>query len=285
MNLTISILGCGWLGLPLGKHLAEKGFIVKGSVVSEAMFPALEQAGITPCLLRLSPELTGTNIESFFSCEVLIVSFPPERRADIEEYHQAQIQYLIEHIIKYKIRKVLFVSSTSVYPDVNREVYEHEKLIPAKGSGRALKLAEETLFGEQKFATTVLRFGGLIGYDRLPNKYLTAKADVANADVPLNLIHRDDCIEIIYQLIRQDVWGEVFNACANKHPLRRDYYYQAAIQAGFMPPSFSSHSAGTSTYKIVNSEKLKTVLEYSFKYPDPIKCLAKVETVINCADN
>jgi 3-hydroxyisobutyrate dehydrogenase-like beta-hydroxyacid dehydrogenase len=33
-NKSISILGCGWLGVPLAKHLIQKGFSVKGSVTS-----------------------------------------------------------------------------------------------------------------------------------------------------------------------------------------------------------------------------------------------------------
>jgi nucleoside-diphosphate-sugar epimerase len=268
MKSTISILGCGWLGLPLGNFLCQKGFRVKGSVTSEEMFPALEQAGIAPSLLVLSPELSGENTESFFSCNVLIVNFPPERRADIEEYLPAQIQSLLEHINKHKVRKVLFVSSTSVYPDVNREVYEHENLLPAKGSGRALKVVEDMLLEQKWFVTTILRFGGLVGYDRLPGKYLASKKNMANADVPVNLIHRDDCIEIIYQIIRQEMWGEVFNACADKHPLRKDYYRQAAVKAGLEPPVFADH--GPSAYKIINSEKLKSSLDYAFKYPDPI---------------
>lgn len=271
MKLTISILGCGWLGLPLGHYLSQRGHMVKGSVISTEMFPGLEKVGISPSLLVLSPDLLGENVESFFSCDVLIVTFPPERRADIEEYLPAQISSLIKHIDRNRIRKVLFVSSTSVYPDLNREVYEHEALLPEKGSGRALKAVEDILLEQKEFATTVLRFGGLVGYDRLPGKYLASKKDVSNADVPVNLIHRDDCIEIIYQIIVQDIWGEVFNACADEHPLRRDYYLHAALQAGLEPPVFSSH--GTSTYKIVNSEKLKTSLNYTFKYPDPIKML------------
>ena len=270
-NPSISILGCGWLGLALGRHLHQQGYRVKGSVTSKEIFPALEAAGISPSLLVLSPELSGEKLDSFFACDVLVVNFPPERRPDIEEYLPAQIKSLAEHITSYQVSKVLFVSSTSVYPDVNREVFEHEILQPAKGSGRALKAAEDMLLAHKGFTTTVLRPGGLVGYDRLPGAYLASKKEVTNADVPLNVIHRDDCVAIIEQLIRQDVWGEVFNACADAHPLRRDYYTQAAQLAGFEPPIFSS--SGPSPYKLINSEKLKARLGYSFRYPDPIEML------------
>lgn len=76
---------------------------------------------------------------------------------------------------------------------------------------------------ENGFVTTDLRFSSLLGYDRLPGNYLASRKEVSIADVPVNLIHRDDCVEIIYELTREDVWGEVFNAYADEHPFRRDY--------------------------------------------------------------
>jgi nucleoside-diphosphate-sugar epimerase len=267
----VSILGCGWLGLPLACHLIEKGINVKGSVTNAGVFPVLQERGIAPYQILLSPELSGDDLDGFFRCDILIINFPPERRPDITTYHPAQIQSLIHAIIKYRIPNVLFISSTSVYPDINREVFEYEDLQPEKGSGQALKVVEN-LFQEQKgFVTTIVRFGGLVGYDRLPGRFLAAKKNVANADAPVNIIHRDDCIEIINHIIQQEIWGEVFNACADEHPLRKDYYRQAAILAGFEPPEFAEN--GHVYFKIVNSDKLKKRLNFQFKYPDPIKML------------
>jgi nucleoside-diphosphate-sugar epimerase len=267
----VSILGCGWLGLPLGGYLVEKGIKVKGSVTTTANFPALQEKGIVPYKILLSPELSGDHADEFFSCDTLIVNFPPERRPDITTYHPEQIRSLIKAIIKNKIPRVLFVSSTSVYPDINREVFEHDHLIPEKGSGQALMIVEDLLREQKEFATTIVRFGGLAGYDRLPIHTLAAKKNVTNGDVPLNIIHQDDCIEIIYQILQQDFWGETFNACADEHPLRKEYYLKAAAKAGLEPPIFLN--SDQTSYKIVNSEKIKRRLNYNFKYPDPLMML------------
>lgn len=40
----ISVLGCGWLGLPLSKKLIESGFVVKGSTTSSEKLSQLEDA-------------------------------------------------------------------------------------------------------------------------------------------------------------------------------------------------------------------------------------------------
>src|SRR3954468_7066224 len=114
---TISILGCGWLGLPLAEHLLKEGFAVKGSVSRSTRIELLQQKGITPWQIQISDTtITGENIPGFLASETLVINFPPERREDIVEYHTAQMTQLINAINKSDIKQVLFISSTSVYP-------------------------------------------------------------------------------------------------------------------------------------------------------------------------
>lgn len=263
----VSVLGCGWLGLPLAAELVKRGYSVKGSVRSNLKFPALIKAGIQPYVLELLPEISGSNTAGFFSCDTLIVNFPPERRPDIEQFLAAQLEALLTEVIENKIGHVLFISSTSVYPDVNRIVMEDDRLQPEKGSGKALVLAEAMLLERSEFTTTVVRFGGLVGPDRLPGRFLAGKKNIPNGDAPVNMIHQQDCIEIICQIIKQQVWGEVFNAAADEHPLRKDYYSAAALQAGLDLPEFAIETE--TSFKVISSEKLKSRLGYSFMHPDP----------------
>jgi nucleoside-diphosphate-sugar epimerase len=273
-SISISILGCGWLGLPLGAFLAKKGFVVKGSTTQAENFPTLKKNGIAPYQIILDPEVKANDISDFLNSEVLIINIPPQRRPDIESFHYRQFESLIEIMQNTPIKKVLFVSSTSVYPDVNKTITEDETLpSPAKGSGKALIKVEKLFLQQKSFQTTVLRFGGLIGYDRLPGRFLANKKEVPNAHAPINVIHQDDCINLIYELISQKIWGEVFHACADKHPLRKDYYTQAAQLIGLTPPEFKKEDSLDIKYKIINSEKIKKRLNYAFKYPDPIALL------------
>jgi nucleoside-diphosphate-sugar epimerase len=263
---TVSILGCGWLGLPLASHLLSEGYVVKGSVTSQEKKELLKQKGIIPYQIQITDhEITGDDLPGFFASDILVINFPPARREDIVAYHTAQMSLLAGMV---RSKHVLFVSSTSVYPDLNREVTEADSFEPAKGSGKALVAAEDIL---QAFSCTVLRFAGLIGYDRKPGRFLAGKKDVANGDGPINVIHQDDCIGIITAIIQQGVWGEVFNACSDVHPTRRKFYTLAAEKAGLELPTFSADAV--STFKIINSDKLKNRLGYSFKYPDPLKTL------------
>lgn len=266
---TITILGCGWLGLPLAQTLIKAGYAVKGSTTREEQLETLRDAGIEPYLVRLDPEVNGEEITDFLQSDILVINIPPARRDDIVEYHIEQFSSLIDSLGQSTVRSVLLVSSTSVYPALNQEVTEEDALDPESLAGQALLLVEEMLMQESGFQTTVLRFGGLVGYDRNPEKYLAVLTEVTNPDQPMNLIHRDDCIKIISEIIRLQQWGEIFNACAPNHILRRDYYGRAADAAGVpqLPLASTSEQA---PFKVVNSSKLVNALNYSYLHPDPV---------------
>ena len=265
---TITILGCGWLGLPLARMLVKEGYSVKGSTTREDKLEALRDAGVEPYLVKLDPEVNGDDIVAFLQSDILIVNIPPARRDDIVEYHIEQFSSLIDALGQSPVRSVLLVSSTSVYPALNREVTEEDAVDPESLAGQALLLVEEMLMQESGFQTTILRFGGLVGYDRNPAKYLTRMTEITHPDQPMNLVHRDDCVRIITEIIRLEQWGEVFNACSPVHPLRGEYYGRSAETAGIeIPPLVPS--ADPAPYKLVNSDKLISALHYQFLYPDP----------------
>ena len=265
---TVSILGCGWLGEPLATSLKEAGFSVRGSARDPEKLPALLEKGIEPYLIEISPEISGENTDEFFSSDVLFINFPPERRNDIETYHEKQIENLIGAIPDPKGRMVIFASSTSVYPNTNGVVGEEDSLCPDKQSGKALLRVERLLMEHPEIDTTVIRFSGLIGYDRAPIKSIRKKKLVLNPDCPLNLIHRDDCIGIVRSIIDLDVRNTVLNATCDEHPTRREYYSREARKYGIPLPLFETENPPE--YKIVSNEKLKKTLGYRLIYPDPL---------------
>ncbi|MHC0444537.1 NAD-dependent epimerase/dehydratase family protein [Flavobacterium sp. 3-218] len=275
----ISILGCGWLGLPLAKNLIAKGYSGNGSTTSENKLSILKEAGINPFIVILSdPETSregalesdsvSENINVFLAeSEILIIDIPPKSRAaDPNSEKKAfveKIKNLIPFIEKSTVKKVLFVSSTSVYGDDNGIVTEETIPNPDTESGKQLVAAEKLLQENQNFETTILRFAGLIGEDRHPVKFLAGKENLENPDAPINLIHRNDCIEIIEEIINQSKWNEVFNAAAPFHPTREEYYSQKAIKMNLPKPKFNSEKSNIK--KEISSIKIETLLNHKFK--------------------
>jgi nucleoside-diphosphate-sugar epimerase len=271
MNKQISILGCGWLGLPLAKKLIENGFSIKGSTTSEEKLVLLEENKIQPYLIALHEDkIIGDTTDFLNKSEVLIVDIPPKLRGSQSENFVSKIENLIIAIEKSTIKKVLFVSSTSVYGDAFPiiEVNEESTLNPDSESGKQLVEVEQLLQSNKNFESTILRFGGLIGEDRHPIKFLAGRENVANPEAPINFIHQEDCIGIIEEILNQAQndnwnWNETFNAVAPEHPKRADYYHKKALEMNLKVPTFVKDSK--SKGKIISSQKLQKILDYSFQ--------------------
>lgn len=277
----ISILGCGWLGLPLAKKLIEEGYFVNGSTTSENKLSIFKNLGINPFLVILSEvegalesESVSETITDFLvKSEILIIDIPPKLRGSsaslptpLKMTFVKKIENLIPFIEKSTVKKVLFVSSTSVYGDENGVITEETEPNPDTESGKQLLLAEALLQNNQNFETTILRFGGLIGEDRQPVKFLAGKENLENPDAPVNLIHQNDCIGVILEIINQSKWNEVFNAVAPFHPTRSAYYTRKAIDLNLALPKFSSEKSNIK--KTISSEKTERILNYKFQLGD-----------------
>ena len=259
----ISILGCGWLGFPLAKALLENGFSVNGSTTSTEKILKIENSGISAFLIELGEASINGNVSEFLEgSQVLIIDIPPKLRGTATENFLAKIKNLIPFIEKSEIKKVVFVSSTSVYSDENILVTEETIANPDTESGKQLVACEQLLQNNSQFETTVLRFGGLIGKDRNPIRFLAGRTNIENPNAPINLIHQEDCIGIILKIIESNCWGETFNAVAPFHPSREDYYTQKAKEFQLELPIFvaSKPSIG----KTILSDKLEKVLNYQF---------------------
>jgi nucleoside-diphosphate-sugar epimerase len=253
--MTISILGCGWLGLALASELIQSGYEIKGSTRSVNKLEKLVSYNISPFLVDLSK--MDAELLDFLDSEIVIISIPPK---NLEHF-----KYLQSQLEKANVQKVIFISSTSVYPNSHHLITEDHPL-------RECQLAEiEQLFQtNDHFRSTIIRFGGLFGYDRKPGHFIKADNIIKNPDGTVNLIHRDDCIAIIQQIIQKDIWNETFNACADAHPTRKDFYQKEMLKVGRSTIIIEDDSTEYGR-KIISNNKLKTQLAYEFKYPDLMK--------------
>ena len=266
--MKISILGCGWLGFPLAQSLEKQGCKVKGSTTRSEKLSELRQVGIEPLWLQLTPEPKGIGWDYLLDCDVLIVNIPPRlERAGIE-FHPAQIRNLVNLIKDSSVQQVIYVSSTSVYPDLNREVIEEDVTAPSQSASPALVEVEQ-LIQDLSQSTLILRCGGLMGYDRIPAKYVVGKKDMTTGEIPVNYIHRDDVIGVIEAFLQNPaLWNSVYNAVAPLHPTRREVYSASGILFGYESPTFKE--SGANSFKIISSQKLQSVLPYRFIYPNPL---------------
>ncbi|TRX58367.1 SDR family oxidoreductase [Fulvivirga sp. M361] len=262
---NISVLGCGWLGMPLAKQLIKTGaYTISGSTTTSEKLKKIKDAGIQPFIIDLKKNIPP----GFLTCDILVITVPPS-----SGNYENRIKRLIGQIKTSNVRKVVFISTTSVYPNSGKIAVESDAAyITSSHSGVTMLAIEDMFRHEGSFGTTILRFAGLYGPERHPGRFLAAKRELSGAENPVNLIHQEDCVNIILRIIEDECWGETFNACADEHPIRKVFYTKAAHHLGVGAPTFTDKASG---YKVISSEKLKRALGYTFLHADPMEDLQR----------
>ena len=208
MKKTILILGCGDIGLVLGQELLAAGHRVIGV---RRQVAALEGSGIEPLALDLNEE----GALSLLPDVDYVVYLLSADRFDEAAYRAAYPDGLKAVLGAYEQRKtpprrLLFVSSTSVYAQQDGELVDEES--PAESSGFAgllMREAEQALH-ESSLKGTVVRFSGIYGpgRDRLIRQVLEGRIAPKTPPMYSNRIHRDDCAGVLAHLIGRDVADE-----------------------------------------------------------------------------
>ena len=253
---NIAILGSGWLGFSLAQCLLAQDPSLHLSTRSNTKLTALSHAGFNAYIIDIEA-LSGNDqadVASFLQVDTLIINITSK---EISAYQQ-----LLTQIEKSSIKQVLFISSTSVYPNNHGRCREGDVLTQETN----LRCIEKLFMNSSAFSCTVIRFAGLIGPKRHPGRFFATGKTLKDAHAKVNLIHRDDCIKLITEVLTQQAWGEIFNGCADNHPTKQDYYTGMAGSLGFAPPKTLIVNHGAN--KIVCNQKIKQQLGYQFIYPD-----------------
>lgn len=259
----ISILGCGWFGRALADHLVYKGYEVSGSATSVEKVALLNTSGISGHLIivgededRLYPR------SSFWQCDALIVASNVKLSGNAG--YLSGMRKVVEIIKSRQVKKVIFISSTSVYGDPDQAVDESTPCKPESTSGAVLIDLEALFQAIKGVQSTALRFGGLVGPGRLPGSFFAGKKGILNGLAPINLIHLDDCLGVTTRLLEQGALPAVVNAVAPDHPTRAEFYSLAAEVQHLDVPEFMLEKLN---WKIVESSFLEE-LGYDFSIKD-----------------
>lgn len=262
---SIGILGAGWLGKPLAFYLQNQGYQIKTSVTSTDKMKQLKTELQDVFCIAISEEALVGNVEDFLKdLEVLILAIPPKSQ---ESLMQKKIKTLYTHLKNHPHLKIIFISSTSVFLDQHPfATYDEESLPNAETINGLDLIATENFIKTQQNPWVILRFGGLIGADRHPVKYLITKTNNQNPAAPVNLIQQTDCILLIEEIIKQEEFNQVFHGVNPHHVSRKEYYTQKAIELGLSIPLFLEETQQTG--KIIRTDI--TVKRLNFQYQSEI---------------
>ena len=254
MRNKISVIGCGWLGKPLAVSLIKQGHQVYGTSRKAENIKELKALGIDAHRFELGED--GLQAE-LLNADVAIVAIPSKAIDDFEKLFNA--------LKSSSIKKIIFISSTSVYKPMLTPITEESVLL----DNHPL-VAIENMVKEYFSYSTIIRFSGLIGPGRHPGKFFMDK-EIPSPEHVVNMIHLDDCILSITEIIKQQKWGLVYNASADNHPTRREFYTKAKQALNQPEPIFSSENS--KAYKLIDGQKIKTELDFTFKYSNILTAL------------
>jgi nucleoside-diphosphate-sugar epimerase len=271
---TVLVLGCGWLGLALARSLAAAGHVVLGTTTTPENIESMEATGIQAHLLRLGPDFNASSeallLRLLKAADVLVLNVPP--RAAAAGAYPALLRPVHRAVAKAGTPHVLFVSSTSVYPDEPRMMREADAISTRDAASDVLRAEGHFVPRYGQWKSTVVRLGGLIGPDRAPGRFLAGRRELGQGNAPVNLVHLTDVVGVLSAIIQHGVWGHTFNVCAGQHPLRRDFYPVAAKYIQLEPPTFKEEANGGG--KTIDTSLVRSLLPYQFQHDDVVGALA-----------
>jgi nucleoside-diphosphate-sugar epimerase len=277
--MRVLIIGCGYVGLPLGVELVRLGHEVCGVTRSAQNHAALKARSIQPFIADIAQRPDLDNLPLPFDWVVNTVS---SSRGGIEAYKQVYWQgtrHVLDWLSAAPPKKFVHTSSTSVYGQTDgSQVGESSPAEPASESGQVLAATEKLLLDaarEKGFPAIILRVAGIYGPERghLFLQYLKGQARMTGRGVGwLNMIHRDDVVNCIIAALKHGHAGEVYNAVDDEPvPEMRFFRWLSETLGKAMPPCGDEPApAGRKravTHKKVLNRKLKAELGCQFKYP------------------
>ena len=261
MKKNISIYGGGWVGAPLAFKLALAEFEV--TVSASSAHKQAKHPNIKVVEFRAEPNMEKGLWDEMNQSEIQIWAIPPRRKKNSEEFYLQILQDWLSVLDEKIVKKIIFLSSTSIYQNVSDVVDEKSAIVET-----SLMAQAESLILASKIPSVTLRLGGLMGGDRFVAKYFSGRRN-DGANCPVNYVHKDDVVALCTLTVEKINKG-IYNIVAPIHPTKGEVG-ENDIEKRNMPAGTWDYSQPCLGGKIISGEKITKELKYQFKHPDPME--------------
>ena len=195
--MRVLIIGCGYVGLPLGAELVRLGHDVFGVRRSPDCAEDLKIAGIKPLTADITKPSDLANLPSGFEWVVNLVSSSKGGAGEYREVYLNGSRNLIDWLASAPPRKFVYTSSTSVYGQTDGSlVKESSPAEPQTETGKLLVETEQILLAAAKkeiLPAVILRVAGIYGPGRghLFRQYLKDEARITGNGDRIRLYAND----------------------------------------------------------------------------------------------
>lgn len=261
---SVAIVGLGWFGLPLARDLRNLGWDVKGSKRTPEGVEEMRLWRLETYQLELTPDINADpdDLYALLSVDSLVINLPPSSHFFDPDIYMRSIENLVNEALLYGVQHIIFISTTSVFPQAHGEFTE----LSAADENSVFYQIEQMLFQFEDLDIDILRFGGLIGDDRHPVHTMSGKS-YEQGNSPVNLVHLEDCSRAVQSLLETPSGHRLYHLVAPQHPTRAEYYTAMAEKLAINPPHFDCQDSDLQ--RIIHGNKICDELEFVYQYPDP----------------
>lgn len=277
--MRVLIAGPGYVGLALGRELAQRGHEVFGLRRNTNASGELRSAGLHPLVGDITRPETLLDLPAQYDWVVNCVSSSYGGAEDYRRVYLQGARNLIKWLERTPPAKLVYTSSTGVYGQNDGSlVDESAPTEPPTETSRVLLETERvflTAAHQHNFPAVVLRVAGIYGPGRgwWFKQFVAGEARLeGDGRRTLNMIHRDDVAGCILAALEHGRLGEIYNAVDDEPVSQRDFFQWLAGQLDRpLPPSVPEDAEATRkrgvTNKRIANAKLKAELGYQFKFP------------------
>ncbi len=266
------IIGCGYVGIPLGRALVNAGHSVTGIRRSHAADHQMAQAGIVPLITDITDPAALAKIDSPFDAVINLVSSSKGGADDYRRVYLEGTRNILAWLHQRPPVPYFYTSSTSVYAQNDGSwVSEDSPVAPDSATSQVLVETEQTLFAETYLPITILRASGIYGPERghLFKQFLRGEATMRDEGSNwINMIHVEDLAGAIAHLLGQGRTG-IYNASDDQPVTQREFFEWLAAKLGKpLPPcapADPTRKRGLTNKRVANARLRST--GYTFRYP------------------
>ena len=238
---AVGILGFGYLGRPL----AERAYQAGAEVAAIKRHISSDDINLPIALEAVDADnrqaLCQALEKDWADKSVWICLLPPSALNDYE----ACLKTWCEQAKKYGVQHLVYSSSVGVYGNSARVCDENSPLAPESDSAKKVAAAEQILLNSGIANIDILRLGGLYDSSRHPLTSLLRRSKViANADAPVNMLHRERAVAALWQAAEQPGGIRIRNWVETPQPSRRAFYTTEAAKLGVPLPEFEVGGSG-----------------------------------------
>lgn len=241
----VYIVGCGDVGLRVGRLELEAGRAVAALVRSDANAVALSNQGFE--IVRGDLDQPGSLHDHPLRPEVLYYFAPPPPTGQTDPRLSAFLDSL--HPAQFPGR-IVYISTSGVYGDCQGEWVAEDRPLNPRSDRARRRLAAENLIRDwclpRDIAFVLLRVPGIYGPGRLPVDRISRGVPVLREEESpfSNRIHADDLAAACLAAARRGRSGQAYNVSDGHPSTMTDYFYQIADALELpRPPAISMDEA------------------------------------------